>query len=77
MCLKQGKHRVPYDAVEEKIETVMRETAHPMREVVEQCKEFDEDQVLDTIRFLVDNGVLQVEKDGSVKKKDNKKSRQL
>ena len=77
VCLKQGKHRVPYDAVEEKIETVMRETAHPMREVVEQCKEFDEDQVLDTIRFLVDNGVLQVEKDGSVKKKDNKKSRQL
>ena len=77
VCLKQGKHRVPYDAVEEKLETVMRETARPMHEVLEQCKEFDEDQVLDTIRFLVDNGVLQVEKDGSVKKKDNKKSRQL
>jgi ATP-dependent DNA helicase RecQ len=77
VCLKQGKHRVPCDAVEEKLETVMCETARPMREVVEQCKEFDEGQVLDTIRFLVDNGVLQVEKDGSVKKKDNKKSRLL
>ena len=75
VCLKH-EHRVPYDAVEEKLETVMRETARPMREMMEQCKEFDEGQVLDAIRFLVDNGVLQVEKDGSVKKKDNKKSRQ-
>ena len=75
VCLKH-EHRVPYDAVEEKLETVMRETARPMREMMEQCKEFDEGQVLDAIRFLVDNGVLQVEMDGSVKKKDNKKSRQ-
>ena len=61
--------------MEEKLESVMRETARPMREVLEQCKEFEEEQVLDAIRFLVDNGVLQVERDGSVRRKDNKKSR--
>jgi ATP-dependent DNA helicase RecQ len=75
VCMRQGKHRVAYDTVEEKLESVMHETAQPMREVLEQCREFDESQVLDAIRFLVDNGVLQVERDGSVRRKDNKKSR--
>lgn len=75
VCLKHSQHRVSYDTVEEKLESVMRETAQPMREVLEQCKEFEEGQVLDAIRFLVDNGVLQVERDGSVRRKDNKKSR--
>ena len=75
VCLKHSQHRASYDTVEEKLESVMRETARPMREVLEQCKEFEEEQVLDAIRFLVDNGVLQVERDGSVRRKDNKKSR--
>jgi len=35
----------------------------------------EESQVLDAIRFLVDNDVLQYEKDGTIKKKCNKKSR--
>ena len=74
-CLKQGRHRVSYDTVEEKLESLVRETAQPMSEVLEQCKEFEETQVLDAIRFLVDNGVLQVGKDGSIRK-GNKKSRQ-
>ena len=54
----------------------MRETAQPMKEVLEQCREFDEGQVLDAIRFLADNEVLQVGKDGLVSRKANKKSRQ-
>ena len=74
-CLKQAKNRVAYNVVEEWVESVMRETPQAMNEVMEQCKDFDEAQVLDAIRFLVDNGVLQVGKDGSIKK-SNKKSRQ-
>ena len=74
-CLKQAANRVAYAAVEERIESIMRETPQAMSEVLEQCKEFEETQVLDAIRFLVDNGVLQVGKDGSIRK-GNKKSRQ-
>ena len=74
-CLKQAKNRVAYNVVEEWVESVMRETQQAMSEVLEQCKEFEETQVLDAIRFLVDNGVLQVGKDGSIRK-GNKKSRQ-
>ena len=47
-----------------------------MKDILSQCSDFEESQVLDTIRFLVDNDVLQYEKDGSIKRKDNKKSRQ-
>lgn len=75
VCLKQKKYRVLYDTVEEKLETVMSETARSMGEVMEKCKEFEEEQVLDAIRFLVDNGVLEMGKDGLVRRNDNKKSR--
>ena len=65
---------VPYESIEERLQTVMGESAIPMKEVLSQCDEFDESQVLDAIRFLVDNGVLQVE-EGMVQRKHNKKSR--
>ena len=74
-CLKHAANRVAYAAVEERIESIMRETPQAMNEVMEQCKDFDENLVLDAIRFLADNGVLQVEEDGSIRK-GNKKSRQ-
>ena len=74
VCLNHGAHGVSYATVEEKLESVMSETTLPMGEVLERCKEFDESQVLDAIRFLVDNEVLQVGKDGSVSRKNNKKS---
>ena len=75
-CLRKSSNRVSYDTIEEKVQSVMGETAQPMREVLAQCADFDEAEVLDSIRFLVDNGVLQLEKDGSVRRKENKKSRQ-
>ena len=68
-CMKQAANRVAYAAVEERIESIMRETPQAMSEVMEQCKDLDEALVLDAIRFLADNGVLQVEEDGSVKKR--------
>jgi len=75
VCLKQ-QHRVPYDAIENRVRSVLSEEMLPMDEILSQCSDFEESQVLDAIRFLVDNEVLQVEKDGWVSRKDNKKSRQ-
>ena len=75
VCLNRGSHRVPYDTIEERLHNVMGETAQPMDEVLAKCQGFEENQVLDAIRFLVDNGVLQLEKDGLIKRNDNKKSR--
>ena len=75
VCLKQ-QHRVPYDAIENRVRSVLSEEMLPMDEILSQCSDFEESQVLDAIRFLVDNEVLQVEKDGFVSRKDNKKSRQ-
>ena len=66
---------VPYDSIEEKLQTVMSDSGMPMKELLAQCSEFDETKVLDAIRFLIDNGVLQLERDGVVKRRGNKKSR--
>ena len=75
VCLKQASNRVPYDTIEAKVRSVMSETPQTMKEVLSQCSEFDEAKVLDAVRFLIDNGVLQLERDGSVRNKSNKKSR--
>ena len=74
-CLKKGSNHVPYGSIEEKLESVMGEDRCPMNEVLLQCREYDEDKVLDAIRFLVDNDVLRLEKDGSLSRKGHKKSR--
>ncbi len=69
VCLKKVGSHVPYDMIGEKVQSLMGESALPMKEVLTQCSEFDEAEVLDSIRFLVDNGVLQLGKDGTVKRK--------
>ena len=66
---------MPYDSIGEKLQTVMGESGLPMKEVLRQCGEFAEDHVLDAIRFLVDNDVLELGTDGMVKRKGHKKSR--
>ena len=76
VCLKQGRLQVPYDSIEQRVQSVMRETGQPMKDILSQCSDMEESQVLDAIRFLIDNDVLQYEKDGTIKKKCNKKSRQ-
>ena len=75
VCMKQTGNRVPYDTIEAKVQSVMSETAQPIKEILTQCSGYDEAKVLDSIRFLVDSGVLQLEKDGSVRRNSNKKSR--
>ncbi len=66
---------VPYGTIEESLKNVMGESAMPIKDALSRCDGYDESQVLDAIRFLVDNGVLQVEDGAVVKWKGNKKSR--
>ena len=66
---------VAYSSIEEKLESVLREEALPIKSLLCQCNEYEEDKVMDAIRFLVDNGVLQLEGDGCVRRKGYKKSR--
>ena len=75
VCLRQAKNHVSYDAVEEKVRSVMREDGQSVKDVLLQCAEYEETTVLDSIRFLVDNGVLQLDSNGKVKPKGYKKSR--
>ena len=75
VCLRQTKNRVSYDTVEEKVRSVMREEGQSVKDVLSQCAEYEETIVLDSIRFLVDNGVLQLDANGTVKPKRYKKSR--
>ena len=72
VCQRQAV--VPYEAIEEHLRGMIGEAGLPIKEAVSRCVEFEESQVLDAIRFLVDNGVLQLE-DGVVWWKNNKKSR--
>ena len=69
VCLKQGKNRVPYGTIEEKLRSVMREESQSVREVLSKCGEYDDAKVLDSIRFLIDNGVIQMDGEGKVKRK--------
>ena len=75
VCMKHANNRVPYTTVEERVQNLVSETAQSLKEVMAQCVDYDEEQVLDAVRFLVDNGVLELEKDGAVRRKSNKKSR--
>ena len=75
VCLKKNSNIVDYQTIESRLMSVVCESPQPMGEVMAQCKDFDESKVLDSIRFLMDNGVLQMEKDGKIGKKANKKGR--
>ena len=75
VCLKNVNDRIRYNSIEEKLESVMREEPQSLKDVVMQCKGFEEAEVLDAIRFLIDNGVLQWEGTNGLKRKGNKKSR--
>ena len=76
VCLKRGEGRVSYRTIEEKLESVLSEESQPVKDVLSHCREFEEDEVLEAIRFLVDNGILQLEGDGMLSRKGHKKSRQ-
>ena len=75
VCLRKESGLVSYSSIEEKLESVVSESPLPLKDVVSQCNGFEETKVLDAIRFLVDNGVFQLEGGGNLKRKGNKKSR--
>ena len=76
VCMTKRTHRVPYQSIDEKLETILHEEPQPMSEVLQQCQEYDEAQVLDAIRFMIDEGKLQMDGQDTVKRTRNKKSRQ-
>lgn len=75
VCLKKCSKTIDYQSIEDRLVSMVSESSKPIVEVMAQCKDLDEVQLLDSIRFLVDNGVLQLEKDGKLNSNRNKKSR--
>ena len=75
VCLKQGRNRMPYAAIEEKLLSMVQESPIAMRDALAGCAGMDEAKVLDSIRFLLDNGVLKMDKDGQIEQGGNKKGR--
>ncbi len=75
VCLKNQSNTADYRAIENRLMSFVCESPKPMGEVLSQCRDFEESKVLDSIRFLMDNGVLQLDKDGKLNSAENKKSR--
>ena len=69
VCLKRNRQHVSYGEIEEKIVSILNGSTMSLKEVLMQCKDYDESKVLDTIRSLVDNDVLQLDKEGNLKRK--------
>ena len=74
VCLEKHPKSVDYQSLENALVSMVGESPRPVGEVMAQCSDFDGDKVLDSIRFLVDNGVLALDSDGKVRQ-GNKKSR--
>ena len=75
VCLRKKPSLADYQSIENHLVSVVGETPMPMGEVMSHCKGFDETKVLDSIRFLIDNDVLELGKDGRLNPSKNKKSR--
>ena len=75
VCQKRKSGVVAYKEIDEKLRNVLSEDTLPIQSVLQQCNEFEEDKVLDAIRYLADNGVLQLDEGNRVGWKGHKKSR--
>jgi ATP-dependent DNA helicase RecQ len=74
VCLKKEPVQVDYQSLENKLVDVVNETPMMLGEVMTQCRDYEEAKVLDSIRFLIDNGVLELDNKGKLHSR-NKKSR--
>ena len=74
VCRKQGAQPVPYASIEQLLESIVSESPESVEGVVRKCSDADADEVLESIRFLVDSGVLKL--DGEGRLSQNKKGRQ-
>lgn len=75
VCKEQSDSHRDYGSIKEKLNSLLHEEPQRVRDVLLQCDEFEDNKVLDAIRFLIDNGVIQMDGDGRVRRKNNKKSR--
>ena len=73
VCRKHGSQPVSYASIEQRLESIVSESSESVESVVMKCGDVDEAEVLDSIRFLVDSGVLKLDKEGRLSQ--NKKSR--
>ena len=75
VCLQMYEKHADYQSIENRLLSFVGESHQPIGAMVAQCKDLDENEVLESIRFLIDNGVLSLDSEGKVKRV-NKKSRQ-
>ena len=75
VCLSHSNHKtIEYQTIEERLVDMVSEDDVPMGEVMRRCSDVDDNRLMDSIRFLIDNGVLKMGKDNRLSK-GNKKSR--
>ena len=74
-CLSKTHTKpVEYEEIEDRLVGLVSESDVPINEVMRQCSDVGDERLMDAIRFLVDNGVLNVGSDNRLTK-GNKKSR--
>ena len=74
-CLSKTHTKpVEYEEIEDRLVGLVSDNDVPINEVMRQCSDVSDDRLMDAIRFLVDNGVLNVGSDNRLTK-GNKKSR--
>ena len=74
-CLSKTHTKpVEYEEIEDRLVGLVSDNDVPINEVMRQCSDVGDDRLMDAIRFLVDNGVLNVGSDNRLTK-GNKKSR--
>ena len=75
VCLCKMKAKaIDYQSIEDRLVDIVGEKDISMSEVMRQCSDVGNDRLMDTIRFLIDNGVLHIESNSRLAK-SNKKSR--
>lgn len=75
VCLKQAKvSPKEYHIIEDRLVGMVGESAIAMSEVIRRCPDVDEKRLMETIRFLVDNGVLFLNDDNSISNSKKKPS---
>ncbi len=76
VCKRKANRMTEYRTMEERVMELVCVGSVSIDEVVRQCANFDPDQLIDTIRHLIDNGALNLDPGGRLLSKGNKKSRQ-
>ena len=75
VCLSNASTKpVEYQTIEDRLMSVVGEADVSLGEVMGRCADLNSDRLMDSIRFLIDNGVLNMGKDNRLSK-GNKKSR--